>query len=95
MNGLDNDGREIAVFNLSRVDLGADQEATRIGDDMALRPLTFCRRHTRAGRRSRWSDGLTVDDPGRGTGFATRGFAGFHQLEVDPLQNAVVAPGVE
>jgi hypothetical protein len=35
-------------------------------------------------------DGLAVDDPGRGAGFATRGFARFHQqFEVDPLQNAL------
>ena len=41
-------------------------------------------------------DRLAVDDPGRGAGFATRGFARFHQqFEVDPLQNAVVAPGIE
>ena len=94
VNGLDNDRRAIAVLNLSRVDLGADQEATRIGDDMALAPLDLFAGVIPARAAALGGlDGLTVDDPGRGTGFATRGFAGFHQqFEVDPLQNAVVAP---
>src|SRR5260370_11455219 len=36
VNGFDNEQGAVAVLNISRVNLGADQEANRIGDDMAL-----------------------------------------------------------
>ena len=38
VNGLDNERGAVAVLNISRVNLGADPEANRIGDDMALAP---------------------------------------------------------
>ena len=68
VNGLDNDRRAIAVLEFSsRVELGADQEATRIGDDMALAPLDLFAGVIPARAAALGGlDGLTVDDPGRG-----------------------------
>ena len=36
VNGFDNERGAIAVLNIGGVNLGADEEANRIGDDMAL-----------------------------------------------------------
>jgi hypothetical protein len=41
VNGFDNERGAIAVLNIGGVNLGADEEANRIGDDMALASFDF------------------------------------------------------
>ena len=56
VNGFDNERGAVAVLNISRVNLGADEEANRIGDDMALAPVDlFAGVIPARDRRSRWS----------------------------------------
>src|ERR1700755_2422173 len=68
-----------------------------IGDDMALAALDLL-----AGIEAPWTAGfggldrLAVDHSGGGAGLAAGGLARLHdQLMIDPLPDAVVAPGVE
>ena len=88
VNGFDDERGAIAVLNIGGVNLGADEEANRIGDDMALASFDFFASIIPAGAAALGGlDGLAVDDPGRGAGFAPGSFSRFNQqLEVDPPQ---------
>src|SRR5258708_35639564 len=97
VNGFDNERGAVAVLNISRVNLGAEQEANRIGDDMALAPPDLFAGVIPAGAAALGGlGGLTVDNPSRGAGFANRGLARFpQQFEVGHLPTADCAPNKE
>src|ERR1700724_2725 len=55
VNGFDDERGAIAVLNIGGVNLGADEEANRIGVDMSLASFAFSTPYPDGARRSRWS----------------------------------------
>ena len=88
MDRFDDKLRAVAILNIGRMDLGADQQTARIGDDMAFAaPDLLGRVITTRPAALGGLDRLTVDDPGGRARLATRGLASLQQQRKNDRSN--------
>jgi hypothetical protein len=94
---LEDAGSAITILDVGRMDVGTNEEAAGVGEDVALASLDlFVRIITGNSTIFRGFDRLAVKHAGRGRGFATRILARRHQQGmVDRLPEPAVAPSVE
>ena len=96
-DGLQYIRRAVTILNSGAVDLKADEQSGRVGDDMALASLDpFTCVTTRNSFSLRGFYALAVDDAGRWLRCAGLGQArGLDEFSVDLIEQAVIAPRVE